>query len=58
MQRIESERKRYRDLYNIDVTDKAQFNLVVDTEANSLEKVIEMVVSAYKRWLNIPERIQ
>ena len=52
--RVESERKRYQNLYNIDVTDKTNFDLVVDTEINNLEEVIEIVIKAYKKWLNIP----
>jgi CMP/dCMP kinase len=53
--RIESERKRYWSLYNIDFTDKTQFDLIVDTEANNLEEVIEIIVAAYQKWLRTPE---
>ena len=54
VQRMESEQKRYRDLYTIEVTDKTQFDLVVDTEANNLEQVIKIVVAAYEKWLDTP----
>ena len=54
VKRMESEQKRYRDLYHIEVTDKPQFDLVVDTEANNLDQVIAIVVAAYKKWLGVP----
>jgi cytidylate kinase len=53
--RVRSEQERYRSLYGIDVTDKTQFDLVVDTAANSLEQVIESIIAAFQKWLNIPE---
>lgn len=49
--RFESEQKRYWDLYQIDNTKKDQFDLVIDTEQNNLDQVIEKVVEAYKNWL-------
>jgi CMP/dCMP kinase len=52
--RIASEHKRYHDLYGITVTDKSNFDLVVDTGTNSLEEVIKTVTSAYKSWLEDP----
>ena len=51
---IRSERKRYLDLYAIDIIDEKQFDLVINTEANSLEEVIAMVVKTYEEWINIP----
>jgi cytidylate kinase len=50
--RLESEKKRYKELYNIDHTDKNKFDLVIDTNKNSLEEVSEKVISEYKKWLN------
>ena len=50
--RIQSEQKRYQSLYGIDVIDKSQFDLVVDTAAHNLEGVINLVVDAYKKWLS------
>lgn len=50
--RIESERKRFKSFYAIDFTDKKNFDLVVDTGANDLKQAIEIVVAAYKKWLN------
>ncbi len=52
LKRTESERKRYRDLYDIDFTDKSQFDLVVDTDKNDLEAVIGIILAAYEKWLS------
>ncbi|MBI4049885.1 MAG: AAA family ATPase [Candidatus Doudnabacteria bacterium] len=50
LKRFESERRRYKALYNVDFTEKSQFDLVVDTVANNLEEVIKIIVEAYKKW--------
>lgn len=55
LKRVESERKRYLSLYNIDITDKTNFDLIVDTEINNLADVVEIINSAYQKWLNSPE---
>ena len=50
--RLASERKRYFDLYGIkDHKDKANFDLVVDTEKNNLEQVVDIIVREYKKWI-------
>lgn len=49
-ERLESEKKRYRELYNIDHTDKSNFDLVVDTNKNNLSEVVEIILSEYKKW--------
>ncbi len=51
VERLESEQKRYWDLYKINNRDLSQFNLVVDTEKNNLEEVVSIVLSEYKKWL-------
>jgi CMP/dCMP kinase len=51
LQRVTSENKRYHDLYDLNVTDKKNFDLVVDTNTNDLEQVIVIVTAAYKEWL-------
>ena len=48
--RLESERKRYRELYNIDHTDKRNFDLVIDTNKNNLNQVAEIILREYKKW--------
>jgi cytidylate kinase len=49
-ERFESEQKRYWDLYKIDNTDKSQFDLVIDTNKNNLEQVVDIIVEEYKKW--------
>lgn len=54
LKRTESERKRYWNLYKIDYTDKANFDLVVDTQRNNLAEVVAIVSAAYEEWLKTP----
>jgi cytidylate kinase len=51
-ERFESEQKRYWDLYKINNTDKNNFNLIVDTKENNLQKVVDIVISEYRKWIN------
>lgn len=48
--RVASEQKRYRELYNVDVTDTAPFDLVIDTKTNGLEAVVASVIEGYRAW--------
>jgi len=49
--RLESEQKRYRELYGIsDYSDKSNFDLVVDTDTHNLEQVVEIILKRYKEW--------
>ncbi len=51
--RLESERKRYKDLYNIDdQTAPNNFNLVIDTEKIPLEEVSRKIIDEYNKWLS------
>ena len=50
-ERFASEQKRYWDLYKIDNTNKSQFDLVIDTNKNNLNEVIDIIVSEYKKWV-------
>lgn len=50
--RLESERKRYKELYGIeDQTDHKHFDLVIDTKDTPLEEVAGIVINKYKEWL-------
>jgi cytidylate kinase len=51
IERIKSEKKRYMNLYKVDYTDYRNFDLVIDTNKNNLEQVVEMIVSEYKKWI-------
>jgi len=51
--RLASEKKRYKDLYGIeDHTDKTNFDLVIDTNKNNLDQVVEIIVRKFKNWLS------
>jgi len=49
--RFESEQKRYWDLYKINNKDMSQFDLVIDTNKNNLEQVVDIIVKEYKKWI-------
>ena len=49
-ERLESEQKRYWNLYKMNNADKNNFDLVIDTNKNNLEQVVNIIVSEYKKW--------
>ena len=49
-ERFESEQKRYWDLYGINNKDRDNFDLIVNTEKNNLEQVVNIIISEYKKW--------
>jgi CMP/dCMP kinase len=51
--RLESERKRYKELYGIkNHTDHKNFDLVIDTGTMPLEDVAAKIINDYNVWLN------
>lgn len=50
-ERLESEKKRYLQFYNIDYTNKNNFDLVIDTNKNNLEEVVDIIIKEYENWL-------
>ncbi len=48
--RLESEKKRYMELYGVDHTNKNNFDLVIDTNKNNLYQVVDIIVEEYKKW--------
>lgn len=51
--RLLSERKRYKDLYNIeDHINSENFDLVINTKKISLEEVSNKIVEEYNKWLD------
>ncbi|MEK7572773.1 MAG: (d)CMP kinase [Patescibacteria group bacterium] len=50
-ERLLSEKKRYMGFYGIDHTDKKNFDLVIDTNKNNLEQVVDIAVLEYKKWI-------
>ena len=49
-ERFQRDQKRNWDLYKINNTDKNQFDLVIDTNKNNLEQVVNIIISEYKKW--------
>ena len=43
-QRMESERKRYMKYYGVDIDDKSNYDLVIDTSNISAEEVVEKII--------------
>ena len=43
-ERKESEKKRYREYYNLDYTDKSHYNLVIDTTKINPETVVDKII--------------
>ncbi|MEJ0002016.1 MAG: cytidylate kinase family protein [bacterium] len=50
--RLESEKKRYRELYAVDYTDPKNYDLVIDTNKNNLSEVVSIIVQAYTKWIS------
>jgi cytidylate kinase len=49
-ERLDSEARRYENLYGINPYNKDNYDLVVDTAENNLEEVAQIVVDAYVKW--------
>jgi cytidylate kinase len=49
--RLDSEARRYKALYDVNPYDVSNYDLVVDTGANNVEQVVALVVKAYQDWL-------
>ncbi|MFZ3010139.1 MAG: nucleoside monophosphate kinase [Candidatus Microsaccharimonas sp.] len=50
-ERLTSESRRYEKLYGVDNHNHENFDLVVDTKANSPERAATLVIEAYNRWI-------
>ncbi len=50
--RRDSEILRYKALYNIDVSDLSNYDLVVDTTNKTPDTIFKEVLEAYKSWLS------
>ena len=49
--RKESERRRYKTLYKVDVEDLTNYDCVVDTTNSTPEEIFQIVFQAYQSWL-------
>lgn len=49
--RLDSETRRYKALYDADGHDHSNFDLVIDTKTNTPSRVTELIVAAYRKWI-------
>jgi CMP/dCMP kinase len=49
--RLDSEIKRYQNLYQVNPYSPDNYDLVVDTATNNKEQVVEMILSQYQNWI-------
>lgn len=52
-ERLASETRRYRKLYDIDPYDTNNYDLIVDTKENTVEEVVGIIVREYKDWRKV-----
>ena len=48
--RRESEKKRYKEQYGVDIKDLKNYSLIVDTSVATPEQVADCIISAFRRW--------
>lgn len=51
-ERLDIETRRYKSLYNVNPYDEANYDLVVDTAANSPEQARALILEEYMQWRN------
>ena len=49
--RMEAERSRFKDMYNVDPYNTANFDLIIDTSRHTPQTVALTVFDTYRRWL-------
>jgi len=49
-ERLASENRRYKSLYDIDPGDMSNYDLVVDTDKNNLDQVVAIILEKFKEW--------
>ncbi len=49
--RRESEKKRYKEQYGVDIKDLLNYDLIVDTTEANPDQVADCIISAFERWL-------
>lgn len=50
--RLESEKKRYKSLYDINPYDASNYDLVINSGKHSLDEVVEQVLQRFEAWLS------
>ena len=48
--RRESEKKRYSELYGVNIKDLTNYTLVVDTTVATPEEIAEVIISSFRQW--------
>ncbi|MDR0971162.1 MAG: AAA family ATPase [Bacteroidales bacterium] len=51
-ERKQSERLRYKTLYNVDVEDRDNYNCIVDTTEKTPQQIYNIVITQYTLWVN------
>ena len=51
IKRFNSENERFFKLYGVHKEDLSNYDLVVDTSYNTIEKNTQIIEEAYKKWL-------
>lgn len=51
-ERFENENIRYKNVYNVDKTDEKNYDLVFDTTDKTPEECADLILEAYKKWIN------
>lgn len=52
-QRLDSEARRYKKLYDVNPYDIGNYDLVVDTKINSTEQTVALVLNRFYDWLKV-----
>ncbi len=50
--RLDLEETRYQAKYGVNISDRSNYDLVVDTDTNGPKQVVELILSAYNEWLS------
>ncbi|PSO45219.1 MAG: cytidylate kinase [Parcubacteria group bacterium SW_6_46_9] len=51
IERLESERERYKNLYNIDHTNHTHYDLIIRTDDKTVKTITNIIIREYKSWL-------
>jgi cytidylate kinase len=49
-ERLASEARRYKRIYNVDPYDAANYDLIVDTKVYGIEDAVALIIKHYKAW--------
>ncbi len=49
--RLDSEKRRYKQLYNANPYDESNYDLVIDTTKHNIDQTAELIVDGYHKWL-------